>query len=116
MSDPLLLDEHYPASLARLLRTEGFDVVAISEDPALMGVPDPEVYQAAIDQSRRIVTENVRDFRPLLALALSNDLPYAPVLFTTSKRHPRSDALGRLAADLRAWLEADTPRQPEEWL
>jgi len=118
MSESLLLDEHYPPTLAQLLRTDGFDVVGVSEGPALRGASDSEIHQTAIEQSRRVVTENVRDFRPLLMTALSSGAPYAPLLLTTAKRHPRrTDALGTLATDLRTWLKTtDPPRQPEEWL
>ena len=118
MTESLLLDEHYPPTLARLLRQAGFDVVGVSENPALLGACDQDVYQAAIDQGRRVVTENVRDFRPLLALALGNGTPYAPLLLTTAKHHPRRiDALGQLATALIAWLEKpDPPKQAEEWL
>ena len=118
MSERLLLDEHYPPMLAQLLRQAGFDVVGVAEDPAMLGAPDPEVFRVAAAQGRRVVTENVRDFRPLLTRALSDATPYAPLLFTTAKRHPRRiDALGALASSLRAWLEEpDPPKQAEEWL
>jgi len=118
MTEALLLDEHFPPVLASLLRAEGFDVVSVSESTALRGVSDDEVYKAAIEQGRRIVTENVRDFRPLLSAALSDGTPCAPLLLTTPKRHPRrSGALGALVADLCTWLgQGDSPRQIEEWL
>lgn len=114
--EALLLDGYFPPVLAELVRRSGFDVTGVSETPAMRGASDPEVYQAAIAQRRRVVTENVRDFRPLLVSAISAGAPVAPLLLTTAKRHPRSD-IGSLAAALCAWLErADPPRQPEEWL
>lgn len=118
MTESLLLDEHFPPALARLLRQDGFDVIGVSEDPLLIGASDYGVYQAAIEQGRRVVTENVRDFRPLLARSLSNDAAYAPLLLTTRKRYSRrTEALGALASALRDWLQdSNSSRQAEEWL
>lgn len=118
MIESLLVDEHFPAQVAVLLRADGFDVVAVAESPDLIGAPDEVIFAAAISQGRRVLTENVRDFRPLLATALAAGEPYAPLLLTTAQRHPRTiGAIGRLVGDLRAWLQATgRPHQPEEWL
>ena len=117
MTESLLLDEHYPPVLAQRLRQEGFDVIAVAEIPTLQGAPDDEVYQIAIDQGRRVITENIRDFRPLLTLALSRGTSFAPLLFTTAKKYSRrASALGALTTALRAWLRSTDPQQVEEWL
>jgi len=114
--EALLLDEHFPPALAELMRQSGYDVVGVVEAPSMRGISDAEVYQAAIAQRRRVVTENVRDFRPLLVAAINTGAPAAPLLLTTARRHPRSD-IGSLAATLGTWLErTDPPKQVEEWL
>ena len=115
-TEALLLDEHFPPALARELRRAGFDVIGVAEDPALRGASDDVVYLAAVNQGRRVVTENVRDFRPLLAAARSGQARIAPLLLTTSKRYPRS-GVGRLMTALSQWLEnTEATRQAEEWL
>ena len=115
-AEALLLDEHFPPSLADMLRRSGFDVVGVSEDPALRGASDDVVYQAAITQGRRVVTENVRDFRPLLVAAVNTGGAVAPLLLTTSKRQPRHD-VGGLATAIGQWArQTDPPKQLEEWL
>jgi predicted nuclease of predicted toxin-antitoxin system len=118
VSERLLLDEHFPARLAETLRDRGFDVVAVCEHVELIGLPDAELYAVAVGQGRRLLTENVRDFRPLLARAIAIGGEVAPLLLTTSKRHPRNlDALGSLASALTRFLAADQqPRALEEWL
>ena len=114
--EPLLLDEHFPPALAELMRESGFDVVGVVEDPAMRGACDEEIYRIAAAQGRRVVTENVRDFRPLLVAAIGNGGPVASLLLTTAKRHPRS-AIGPLSAALMDWLRrVDPPKQNEEWL
>ena len=115
-SEALLLNEHFPPALAELLRQSGFDVVGVAEYPAMRGAPDAEVYRIAASQRRRVVTENVRDFRPQLALAVSSHEPVAPLLLTNAKHFPRND-IGPLLTALSAWLERDNPpKQVEEWL
>jgi len=115
-AEALLLDEHFPPSLAETLRRSGFDVVGVSEDVTFKGASDDVVYRAAITQGRRVVTENVRDFRPLLVAAVNTGGAVAPLLLTTSKRHPRHD-VGGLAAAIGQWVQqTDLPKQLEEWL
>jgi len=114
--EALLLDEHFPPSLADMLRQSGFDVVGVSEDVSLKGASDDVIYRAAITQGRRVVTENVRDFRPLLVSAVNTGGVAAPLLLTTAKRHPRHD-IGGLASAIAQWLQQiDPPKQLEEWL
>ena len=115
-TEALLLDEHFPPSLAEMLRRSGFDVVGVAEDSALKGASDDAVFRAAIAQGRRVLTENVRDFRPLLVAGLNTGGSVAPLLLTTGKRHPRND-IGGLAAAIAQWLQReDPPKQLEEWL
>ena len=121
MSAPprLLLDEHYAPRLAQVLRDAGHDVVALLDVPAAAGLPDPEVYALAAEQGRRVVTENVRDFRPLLARAVAGSSPLAPLLLVRPGRHPRSRAGERsLASALVSWCEGCAQRDAplEDWL
>jgi len=114
--EALLLDEHFPPALAGLLRQSGFDVIGIAEYPTMCGMRDDDVYRLAADQGRRVVTENVRDFRPMLTAAIGGQGPVAPLLLTTAKHFPRS-AIGPLATALSGWLQRTSPpKQLEEWL
>jgi hypothetical protein len=74
---------------------------------------DPHVATWAAREDRRVVTENVRDFVPLLATTE----PPLRVLLTSSRRYPRSrQNPGPLLEALRTWLSADAGRGPMEWL
>jgi hypothetical protein len=65
-----------------------------------------------VAEQRRLVTENVRDFVPLLSAE-----PALRVLLTSSRRHPRSRSNpGPLLEALRRWLGADATRASTEWL
>jgi predicted nuclease of predicted toxin-antitoxin system len=118
MSERLLLDEHFPALIAERLRQAGFDVQAVAEDSALTGPSDEELYRIALARRRRLVTENVQDFRPLLVRAVADGHQAAPLLLTTAARHPRHlEASGSQVAALTDWLSSDDPPKTlEEWL
>jgi predicted nuclease of predicted toxin-antitoxin system len=112
----LLLDEMYPSLIARELRARGHDVVSVHETPG-RGTPDDDVFDYARSVGRAVVTENVRDYRPLADVLLAAGDSHAGVLFTTEKRWPRSDP-GSLITGIDAML-ASTPGQPvnaEIWL
>lgn len=118
MSCRLLLDEHFPPALARALRARDHDVVAVL-DAALTGLPDASIFAAAVAQDRRIVTENVADFRVLLAHALSAGVPAARLLLVPARRFGRSASrVGALQEALTAWLEPSHvgERSGEDWL
>jgi len=111
-AEALLLDEMFSAALAQALRADGFDLLAVAGHAVLAAASDAQVAACARQTDRRLVTENVRDFAPLLR----RDNP-PRVLFTSSRRFPRSRRNpGPLHRALRDWLNADLPRTEEEWL
>ena len=66
----LLLDEHFSPEIARQLRARGHDVIAVKERSELIGRPDRVHFAAMPEQRRAIVTQDLGDFRPLLAEAI----------------------------------------------
>ncbi|HET8926583.1 MAG TPA: DUF5615 family PIN-like protein [Microbacterium sp.] len=119
MTARLLLDEHYGEAIAASLRERGHDVVAVVAHPDLRGAPDAEIFRWAAEERRRIVTENIKDFRPLLTAALASDVAPAGLLLVPPRRFPRGGG-DRIAAIVRAldrWLGAATADTPlEDWL
>ena len=108
----LLIDEMFPATLARQLRARGHDVVSV-HDPAhraLEGAPDNEVFVAAASAGRALVTENVPDFRRLEAATLAKGGPSPLLVFTTDRQFLRGDprTIGRLVNALDSLLRALT--------
>lgn len=109
----LLLDEMLSPALAEQLREDGFDVVSVAGHPHLAAAPDVQVATWAAREGRRVLTENVRDFVPLLATVE----PPVRLLLTSSRRFPRSRQNPSPLLDaIRAWLAADVVRAPTEWL
>ncbi len=117
-AEPLLLDEMIAPMLAARLCAEGFDVVAVAGHGTLAAASDEEVMRWAAAQGRRLVTENVKDFHPLVQSASEGDEPAALVLFTSSRRFPRTRRNpGPLLDALRHWLSQPADHTgPIAWL
>jgi hypothetical protein len=125
MTSPrLLLDEMYLPALAEELRRRGHDVRAVAADPELRALSDDELFRMCSDdgpaglRGRRIVTENVKDFRLLVRRADDVGASTGGLLFTGSRRFPRSRNPAPLLEALHAWLtRPDLARRPlEDWL
>lgn len=120
MTARLLLDEHYSEGIAAALRGRGHDVIAVVSHPDLRGASDPEVFRWATDAGRRIVTENIKDFRPLLLQGVTSGTPTAQLLLASPRRFPRGrgDRAATIVAALSTWLtDPDVAQRPvEDWL
>lgn len=112
----LLLDEMYPSLIADELRVRSHDVVSVHEAPG-RGTTDDEVFNHARSNGRAIVTENVRDYRPLAEALLVAEESHAGVVFTTEKRWPRSDPGALISAfDELLMSTSEQPVDVELWL
>jgi hypothetical protein len=103
----LLLDEMLSPAIARELRSRGHDVESIGGRVEWQGLSDPDVLEVARRERRAIVTNNLRDFRPLHheALAPGGRGHFGMVFVPGSFRRTKAD-LGRLVAALEAVLLA----------
>ena len=89
----LLLDEMISPRIARELRHEGFDVVAIKADrPELEALADREVLRRAADERRGLVSNDVLDFRLIHNRMLADDEEHYGILFTDDAAMPRNKA------------------------
>jgi hypothetical protein len=116
----LLLDEHYSESIAQALRATGHDVMAVVARPELRGAPDAEIFRWASAEGSRVVTENIRDYRPLLQRAIAAGETPAALLLVPPRRFPRGrgDRTAVIVAALATWLaRPDSGDRPlEDWL
>lgn len=118
----LLLDEHLSPEIARQLRAEGHDVVAVGERADLRGRPDRVHFASLPDQQRAIVTRDLGDFRPLLAEALRRGTPTYGIVCVPQRFALSRAGIGRLVRALAALLEASpevdaiVKRGGEVWL
>jgi predicted nuclease of predicted toxin-antitoxin system len=84
----LLLDEMYSATLAEALRAAGIDASTVIE-LGLAGRSDIDVFAAAAEQTRAILTENVGDFTHISAQHLTAGQHHPGVLIALSSRFSR---------------------------
>jgi predicted nuclease of predicted toxin-antitoxin system len=115
----LLLDEMFSPAIAAGLRELGHDVIAIADQPELRSKSDEEVFAWACADKRWVLTENVKDFRPILLRTLHGGMPACGLLFTSSRTFRRSRKNpGPLIGAVHAWLIAEPPAPSvtEWWL
>jgi hypothetical protein len=109
----------FSPAIAAELRALGHDVIAVADQPELRSKSDEEVFAWASAQGRWLLTENVKDFRPIMLRALSAAPPGCGLLVTSSRAFPRSRKNpGALIRALHTWLTAGPPAPPvvESWL
>ena len=78
-----------------------------------------ELFTWAVNERRWLLTENVKDFRPILLRAAQGGTAVTGILFTSSRAFPRSRKNpGPLIHALSSWLMAGPPDSPitEDWL
>ena len=115
----LLLDEMFSPAIAARLRERGHDVIAVADRPDLGAKSDEEIFAWASAEARWLLTENVKDFRPIMLRALPGGPPGCGLLFTSSRAFSRSRKNpGPLINALHAWLTAGSLAPPvtESWL
>jgi predicted nuclease of predicted toxin-antitoxin system len=101
----LLLDEMLSPAIARELHARGHDVEAVAGHPEREALSDPEVLALARTEHRAVVTNNVRDFRPLHNEAIIPGGPghFGMIFLPGSYRRTKADT-GRIVAALEAKL------------
>src|SRR5207248_1062076 len=101
----LLLDEMFSPAIAAALRDLGHDVIAVAERTEMRAMSDEEVFTWAASQGRWLLTENVKDFRPILLRALQADTTVTGLLCTSNRSFPRSRKNpGPLIQAIHTWL------------
>ena len=112
-----LLDEMLPPATARRLTEMGHDALAV-RDADLLGAPDREIYAAAVETDRTMVTENVADFAGILAARIAAQEPCVPVVFVRRTSLARHRGLAEhLARNLDAWAQQNPrPYVGPHWL
>jgi predicted nuclease of predicted toxin-antitoxin system len=90
MSQPLLLDEMFSDDIARQLRTNGYDVISVVADPALVGLPDDQVLAYATTEGRALVTANIKDFVPLDTRYRAAGQFHAGLILVSTKTFPQN--------------------------
>jgi len=95
----LWLDNHLSPALARSLREQGHDVVALQEEPRpVRDLPDELLLVEASRRGRTIVTYNVRDFVHLHRAFLASGRPHSGIVVVSSRAIRQDDIGGQMRA------------------
>ncbi len=107
----LLLDANLsPRGIAARLREAGHDVLALAEDVAFEGLPDPQVLELASAEQRVLITRNSRDFAPLARQWAEGGRAHAGIILIWSLDHSQ---FGKILAGIERQL-SQRPAQ-EQW-
>jgi hypothetical protein len=103
-----LLDEQLSPQIAALLRQMGYDVEAVADRPDLLGCSDRSLLEIASAEGRAVITNNIKDFRPLAAEWLAQGRVHAGLILLPSTR-TRSRAAIAVLADRISTVLRDNP-------
>jgi predicted nuclease of predicted toxin-antitoxin system len=93
-----ILDEQLSPQIAMLLRKAGYDVNAVADREDLIGRNDRFILEAACREGRAVVTNNIKDFRPLAAEWLAQGTVHAGLILLPSTRTRTRHAIASGAA------------------
>ena len=105
----LLLDEMISDRVAERLRDRGHDVLSATAESALKGSGDSDLFAAAQDDERALVTYNRDDFLAIVRRYAEEAREHHGLLIVHPKRHP-NDQFTRLADALDSFLKTFTPQ------
>ncbi len=113
-----LLDEQFSPQIARLLRERGLDVEAIVERSDLPESSDSEVMEVAVHEQRAVVTNDLKDFRPIAAERLTSGQGHAGLILVPARRDRGRDSTGALADAIETVMRAHPKGIPgaEHWI
>lgn len=92
-----LFDEQLSPQIAVLLRQHGCDVEAAADRSDLLGCTDRLLLELATNEGRAVVTNNIKDFRPLAAERLARGTSHAGLILLPSSRIRSRSAMGALS-------------------
>lgn len=113
-----LLDEQLSPQVAELLRQAGYDVLSAAEREDLVGRSDRVIFEVAGAENRVVVTNNIKDFRPLAAEWLAEGRTHAGLILLPAARTRTRAAVPGLALAIRDVLCAhpDGLAGTERWV
>jgi hypothetical protein len=113
-----LLDEQLSPQIAVLLRKAGCDVLAVADRDDLIGLSDRIILEVATGEGRAVITNNIKDFRPLAAEWLAQGRTHGGLILLPSSRTHTRAAVAALADAIEAVLRAhpDGIAGSERWI
>ena len=113
-----ILDEQLSPQIAVLLRKAGYDVEAVADRADLVGRSDRFILEVASREDRAVVTNNIKDFRPLAAEWLAQGRTHAGMILLPSTRTRTRSTIAAVAAAIENVLRdhSDGLNGSERWI
>ena len=115
----VLLDAQLSHQIARVLSDRGHDAVAVTSLAGLpANTPDAQLMQLAHAEGRAVVTNNVKDFRPIAAQRIAVGHGHSGLILVSAAT-PRSKAATTPLANAIERLMLDNPgglQNSERWI
>ena len=113
-----LLAEQLSPGIAELLRDRGHDVQAVVDRRDLAGRSDRVILEIAAVEDRTVITNSVKDFRPLAAERLARGESHAGLILLPSTRTRTRAAVEMLANAIEHILREHPDGMPaaERWI
>jgi hypothetical protein len=94
------------------------EVDAVSERADLAGRPDTEILDAATREHRAVVTNNVKDFRPIATGRLADGRGHGGLILVPARRSRTRAATGALADAIETIMRASPSglANAERWI
>lgn len=103
----LLLDEHYANEIAVQLRATGYEAATVSER-RLNGTDDEPLLARASSDGSALLTNNARDFLPIVARWATSGRDHCGLLLTSDSSMPRGkDNIGIYVRTLSELMQAN---------
>ena len=103
----LLIDEHYADEIAAELRAAGHDAVTVSERQ-IKSTDDEPLLELAWSENRALLTNNARDFMPIVGRWATSGRDHCGLLLTSDSSMPRhKGTIGAYVRTLQAIMEAN---------
>lgn len=114
----ICLDHHFPTALATALTTQDHDVITAHER-GWHTLSDEELLERCLEEQRTLMTNNVKDFVPIVQRWAAEGRAHGGLIFTDDGRWPRTaDTTGRFVDALAPLLDLphETVHNQIRWL
>ena len=113
-----LVDEQLSPEISVMLRERGHDVISVLERDDLKGRSDRAIFDAAAADGRAVITNNVKDFRPLAAECLARGESHHGLILLPPARSRTRAQVSRLVGAIDSILQEnpDGLRDSERWI
>jgi uncharacterized protein with PIN domain len=96
-----LLDAQLSQEIAKVLRARGLDVEAVTSRADIAdNASDAEIVEIAAGEDRAVVTNNIKDFRPIAARRLQQGQGHGGLILVPSTRRRTKATSTALADDI----------------